>query len=153
REAGICGGGIWNAAGPQIVGEGRDDYEILVATGNGRVDFDEGAYSYSILRLRRGLAFERGCDEAACADFDASDPATACLESCRDVFVARLEPGQRYDHPEGLCDSVPFIECLHVIDGDLGASMPVVVDVPGGPRVIVQPAKDGGVYLVDYEQM
>ena len=152
REAGICGGGIWNAAGPQILG-GADDYEILVATGNGRVDFDEGAYAYSLLRLRRGLGFERGCDETACADFDASEPALSCLESCRDVFVPRLEPGQSYPHPEGLCDSVPFIECLHLIDGDLGASMPVVVDVPGGPRVIVQPAKDGGVYLVDYQQM
>lgn len=149
REARYCGGGLWNAAGVQIVGDRTGDYEIFATTGNGHLDFDVASYAYSILRLRRGLAFERECDESLCADFDAREPSLDCLASCRNVFSPRLEPGQSIAPADGRCDGLPFMECLHAIDGDLGASAPVVLDVPGGPRVLVQPAKDGGVYLLD----
>lgn len=152
REIGICGGGIWNAAGVQI----RDTaggYEILAATGNGRIDLDRNAYAYSVVRLGRGLSFDRGCDEALCADFDELDPSDACLESCADLFVPRLEEGQVVEPEDGICDGMTFQECLHALDGDLGASMPVVVQPAGGPEVLVQPGKDGALYLVDHEHL
>jgi hypothetical protein len=40
-----------------------------------------------------------------------------------------------------------------VLDADLGANAPVIFDVQGGPRALVQPGKDGALYLFDAEHM
>ncbi|MGE0784211.1 MAG: hypothetical protein AB7S26_00885 [Sandaracinaceae bacterium] len=149
-----CGGGLWNAAGPEIVPGEDGDYEIFVASGNGRVDFDVGAYAHSVLRTGRGLAFDRACDEALCAPFDELDPARECLESCENIFVPRLEVGEAPLAPsEGTCDGLTFFECYGAIDADLGANGPAIAEVQGGPRVVVQAGKDGALYLADADHL
>jgi hypothetical protein len=154
RDQMRCGGGVWNPAGLVRYEEEDGSYGLLVPTGNGRVDYDVGAYAHSVLRVGRGLTFEPGCDNALCADFDELDPPHACLASCRDVFTARLMPGDPPLTPEdGSCDGLTFQQCYGVLDADLGASAPLLVDVPGGPRVMIQPGKDGALYLVDAAHM
>lgn len=150
----VCGGGVWNAAGPTIDVRPDGTYEIFVATGNGRVDFDIGAYAHAVMRTGRGLGFDRACDETMCAPFDELDPARGCLESCANIFVPRLPEGEPpLLDGEGRCEGLTFLECYGALDADLGANMPVVFEVPGGPRVLVQPGKDGALYLVDAEHL
>lgn len=153
RSGRSCGAGVWNAAGVQLIDEPDGSYSILFATGNGRLDYTQNAYAYSALRLGPGLTFERGCDETLCAEFDPLDAPVDCLASCENVFSAHLPPGDTVDPEDGICDGLAYTECLHVLDGDLGASMPVVVQPEGGPRVVVQPGKDGAIYLLDYDRM
>ncbi len=154
RDPMLCGGGIWNSWGMEILPRPGGTYEIIFASGNGRVDFDVGAYAHSVLRTQRGLAFDRGCDESLCAPFDERNPTLACLESCTNLFVARLEPGQPALAPEdGTCEGRTFLECYGALDADLGANSPIEVEVPGGPRVFVQLGKDGAIYLIDAEHM
>lgn len=150
REA-ICGGGIWTHAGPQVV-ETDTGYEIFVSTGNGQLDFGRSDYANTVLRLERGLAFEPACDDALCADFNPLDPATDCLESCRNVFVPRLGVDDPPLAPaDGSCDGLTFQECYAWMDMDLGSCAPLIVTVPGGPRVVLQCGKDGGAYMFDAE--
>lgn len=150
----VCGGGVWNAAGPTVDHRPDGSYEIFVSTGNGRVDFDVGAYAHSVMRVRRGLVFERECDATLCAPFDEIDPARDCLESCRNVFVPRLEEGEPpLIDGEGRCEGKTFLECYGELDADLGANAAVVFEVPAGPRVVVQAGKDGALYLVDAEHL
>lgn len=150
----VCGGGVWNAAGPTVEQRPDGSYELFVATGNGRVDFDVGAYAHAVMRVGRGLAFERGCDDAQCIPFDELDPARGCLESCENVFIPRLPEGEPpLLDGEGRCAGRTFLECYGELDADLGANMPVVFEVPGGPRVFVQPGKDGALYLVDADHL
>jgi hypothetical protein len=146
----ICGGGIWSPPGPTLFDRGDGSYELYVATGNGQLDLDRHDYANSVLRVGRGLAFDPACDPEACADFDPIDPAADCIESCRDQFIPRLLPGDPpFDPPDGRCDGKTFFECYALLDWDLGANTPARVAVPGGPDVLVVPAKDGGVYLID----
>jgi hypothetical protein len=153
RDATVCGGGVWNAAGVQRYDEPDGTYRLLVPTGNGRVDYDIGAYAHSILRVGRGLALETGCDAKACADFDEHDPSHACLASCTDVFSARLPEGEPPLAPEdGTCEGLTFLECYGALDADLGANAPAIVELPSG-RVFVQPGKDGALYVIDGEHM
>lgn len=150
----VCGGGVWNAAGPQIVDAPGGGYEIFVPTGNGRVDFDVGAYAHAVMRVGRGLEFDRACDETLCEPFDELDPDRGCLESCQNVFIPRLPEGEPMLEPEsGRCDGATFLECYGELDADLGANAPVIFTVPGGPRVVVQPGKDGALYLIDAEHL
>src|SRR6185295_8981588 len=129
-------------------------FDVLVATGNGQLDLGRKDYANSILRLHRGLAFDPACDPVACAAFDPIAPAPACIESCADQFIPRLLPGDPpFDPPDGRCDGKTFFECYALLDWDLGADSPARVVVPGGDDVLVLPAKDGGVYLVDAEHM
>lgn len=149
----ICGGGIWSPPGPQLF-EREGDFELYVATGNGQLDLGRRDYANSVLRVGRGLAFDPGCDPDACADFDPIDPATDCMASCRHQFMPRLLPGDPpFDPPDGRCDGKTFFECYALLDWDLGANTPARVAVPGGPDVMVIPAKDGGVYLADAEHL
>lgn len=144
----ICGAGVWSPGGPHVR-EVDGDVELLVATGNGQLDLGHRDYANGILRLRPGLAFDPACDPTACAGFDPIDPSLACIESCRDLFVPRLLPGDPpFDAPDGRCDGKTFFECYALLDWDLGASSPARVPLGGG-EVAVVPAKDGGVYLVD----
>jgi hypothetical protein len=149
----ICGGGIWSPPGPTVFAQ-DGDFELYVATGNGQLDLGRADYANSVLRLGRGLTFDPACDADACADFDPIDPAPDCMASCRDQFIPRLLPGDPpFDAPDGRCDGKTFFECYAALDWDLGANSPARVAVPGGGDVLVVPAKDGGVYLVDAEHL
>ena len=74
------------------------------------------------MRTTRGLAFDPGCDAVACAAFDSADPARACLDSCTNLFVPRLMPGEPAVVPEsGVCNGMTLLECYAALDWDLGA--------------------------------
>lgn len=150
----ICGGGIWTPSGPTLIEHDTGGFELLVPTGNGQLDLGRRDYANSILRVGRGLAFEPGCDPVLCAAFDPIDPSPACIASCAHQFIPRLLPGDPpFDPPDGRCDGKTFFECYALLDWDLGANAPARVSVPGGADVLVVPAKDGGVYLVDAEHL
>jgi hypothetical protein len=147
----VCGGGIWAPAG-MGAHDAQDGIEIYVPTGNGQLDLARRDYANGLLRVERGLAFEPGCDATACTPWNAADPGAACLSTCRNLFVPRLLPGEDFVRPEsGACDGMTLLECYATLDWDLGADTPARVSVPGGPDVIVLPAKDGAVYLFDAE--
>ena len=148
----ICGGGVWTPAGPQVYPAG-DSYELLVPTGNGQLDLVRQDYANTLMRVGPGLAFESGCDAQLCAEFNPSEPDTACLESCKNLFIPRLPAGDALRPASGVCDGKTFWECLAWSDYDLGANAPVKVEVPNGPSVYVQPGKEGSVYLVDAAHM
>jgi outer membrane protein assembly factor BamB len=146
----VCGGGVWVPAGAGVRETRGGGFELLVPTGNGMLDPNRGQFSNGVLRTGRGLAFTHGCTDASCASWDPTDPALACVESCEDLFVPRMEPDDPPLRPaSGRCDGMTMFECWGQIDWDFGASTPVVVDVPGGPEVIVAAAKDGAVYVFD----
>ena len=149
----ICGGGVWAHAGPQVFSVG-DGFELLIPTGNGRLDPSRQNYANTLMRVGPGLAFESGCDAQFCNGFNPSEPALACLESCKNLFIPRLPAGDDALRPaSGVCDDKTFWECIAWSDYDLGANAPVKVEVPNGPIVYVQPGKEGSVYLVDTEHM
>jgi hypothetical protein len=148
----VCGGGVWTPSGPLLVGDPASDYEIIVPTGNGRVDFSRGDYAHGLLRVRQGLAFDPACD-GPCANFDPLSPDPRCLESCRDLFVPRLLPDDEPLAPEnGVCDGLSFFECYGELDADLGASAPALVRFQDF-QLLAQPGKDGAVYLVDLDHL
>ena len=148
----VCGGGVWAPAGPQMYPVG-DSYELLVPTGNGQLDLVREDYANTLMRVDPGLAFESGCDAQLCAEFNPSEPDTACLESCKNLFIPRLPAGEELRPASGVCDDKTFWECIAWSDYDLGANAPVKASVPNGPVVYVQPSKDGSVYLIDAEHM
>jgi hypothetical protein len=149
----ICGGGVWNPAGPQVINT-PDGYELLVATGNGELDLNRQNYAQSVLRLTKGLNFDPACDAAACTNFDPLSPSEQCMASCRNLAIPRLLPN---DPPlrvaSGRCDGTTFLECLALNDWDLGANGPIEIRLPSGREVIVQPGKEGALYLFDAQQM
>ncbi len=149
----ICGGGIWTPAGPQIYASG-DEYEIFVPTGNGQIDPGRHDYANTVMRLKPGLKFDAGCDAGLCANFNPVDPDKACMASCKNLFIPRLMEGDAPFRPaNSACDNKSFWECLAWMDYDLGGSSPVKVDMGNGHSVLVQPGKDGGVYLIDAEHL
>lgn len=151
RDPSVCGGGVWNAAGMLLdQPTPGGPFTLYVPTGNGRQDLDVGAYAHSVMRTTRGLAFDPGCDAALCADFDELAPSSACQASCSSLFMARPAEGDAPLAPEnGLCEGFTFLQCYGRLDADLGANAPVLVQPRNGPRVLVQPGKDGALYLVD----
>ncbi|MGE0683164.1 MAG: hypothetical protein AB7P69_19970 [Candidatus Binatia bacterium] len=149
----LCGGGVWSHAGPQVYPVG-DSFELLVPTGNGQLNINRKDYANTLMRLRPGLSFEPGCDEKLCANFDPLAPATACVESCTNLFIPRLLSGDAPLRPaSGACEGKTFWECVAWMDYDLGSSSPVKVVLPDGPALYVQPSKDGHVYLIDANHM
>ena len=107
-----------------------------------------------IMRLKPGLKFDAGCDATLCANFNPVNPDKACMASCKNLFIPRLLEGDAPLKPaNGECDNKSFWECLAWMDYDLGASAPVKVDMDNGHSVLVQPSKDGGVYLIDAEHL
>ncbi len=145
----ICGGGIWTPPGPQIYPSG-DEFEIFVPTGNGQIDLDRHDYANTIMRLKPGLKFDAACDATLCTHFNSINPDKACMASCKNLFIPRLLEGDAPLKPaNGECDNKSFWECLAWMDYDLGSSAPVKVDLDNGLSLLVQPAKDGGVYLID----
>ncbi|MDD2659429.1 MAG: hypothetical protein PHY54_07095 [Methylococcales bacterium] len=149
----ICGGGIWAPAGPQVYPSGKE-FELFVPTGNGQIDIGRHDYANTLMRLKPGLKFDPGCDESACANFNPVNPDKACMASCKNLFIPRLlENDAPFKPAGGECDNKSFWECLARMDYDLGASAPVKVDMKNGHSVLVQPGKDGGVYLIDAEHL
>ena len=72
------------------------------------------------------------------------------MASCRDLFIPRLAAGDApLAPPYGKCEGKSFLECYAAMDMDFGASAPAPVTLPSGRQVMVQPAKDGAVYLID----
>jgi hypothetical protein len=149
----ICGGGIWSAAGPQIYLD-EEGYEILIQTGNGRLDFNRGSYAQSLMRMRKGLAFVPACSTVLCGQTNSQDPSKECLETCNNLFVPRLLPEDPPLNPEdGRCNQKSFLECLAVSDWDFGANSPIRIQLPSGIAVYVTAGKEGGVYLLDAKRM
>ena len=149
----ICGGGIWTPPGPQIYPSG-DEYELFVPTGNGQIDLGRHDYANTIMRLKPGLKFDSGCDANLCANFNPVNPDKACMASCKNLFIPRLLEGDAPLRPaNGECDNKSFWECLAWMDYDLGSSAPVKVDMDNGHSLLVQPSKDGSVYLIDAEHL
>lgn len=145
----ICGGGVWTPAGPQIFQTG-DDFELFAPTGNGQVDLARRDYANTVMRLKPGLQFDPGCDARLCANFKPGNPSEDCIASCKNLFIPRLPAGSAPLRPHGgECDDKTFWECLARMDYDLGASAPVKAELQNGLSVLVQPGKDGGVYLID----
>lgn len=145
----ICGGGIWTPAGPQV-DPNTQGFELLVPTGNGQIDLERHDYANTLMRVKPGLQFDPECDENFCADFNPSNPALACLQSCKNLFIPRLDKNDRPLRPaSGDCDDKTFWECLAWMDYDLGANAPVKVNLKNGINVWIQAGKEGGVYMLD----
>ncbi|HTV24225.1 MAG TPA: hypothetical protein VMG12_36285 [Polyangiaceae bacterium] len=145
-----CGGGLWAPSGPLSV-PNADSFSLVFAPGNGQLDLARGDYANTLLRTGPGLRFEPGCSEA-CTDFDADAPSVACMESCRDLFIPRDASGDAFPYPEsGACDGLSLFECWQALDY-VGGSTPVKLSFEGRD-VLAYPAKDGAVYLVDYEHL
>ena len=145
----ICAGGIWAPAGPQVEYNG-DDFELLVPTGNGQLDLVRHDYANTLMRIKPGLEFDPGCDAARCKDFNPSNPALACIQSCKNLFIPRLKSGDKPLKPvTGECDKLSFWECVAWMDYDLGANAPVKIELSSQQSVVVQASKEGAVYLLD----
>ena len=149
----ICGGGIWAHSGPQLYAS-NGSYELLIPTGNGKFDLSRKDYAQTLMRVFPGLDFDPQCDPNLCEPFRPENPDLSCIESCVNLFVPRLSPGDANLKPgSGACDGKTFWQCLNAMDWDLGANAPIKLDLEGGPAVYVLPGKDGGVYLIDAKHM
>jgi hypothetical protein len=144
-----CGGGLWARAGPQIH-RSPDGFEILVQSGNGRLNIDRRMYANSLLRLKPGLKFTPACDPQRCANFNEVDPSPLCLMSCENLFVPRLLPGENPLRPaDGSCDDKSYLQCLNANDWDFGGNAPVRIELPTGGAAYVAAGKAGDVFLLD----
>jgi hypothetical protein len=149
----ICGGGVWTPAGPQLY-PASDSFELFVPVGNGQVDLARHDYANTLMRVRPGLQFDPECDDKLCKNFNPSQPDEACMSSCKNLFIPRLPMQNTALKPaNGECDSKTFWECLAWMDYDLGASAPVKATLKSGQNVLVQPGKEGAVYLVDADHL
>jgi len=149
----ICGGGVWTPEGPQVDME-AEDFELLIPTGNGQLDLERHDYANTLMRVKQGLQFDPKCDEQYCENFDPNNPSLACMESCKNLFIPRLDPKNKPLRPaSGDCDDKTFWQCLAWLDYDLGANAPVKAKLKDGRSVWVQAGKDGGVYLIDAEHL
>ena len=149
-----CGGGLWAPSGHLVVEEdGGDDYHLILAPGNGRLDLNRRAYANTLMKVEPGLDFDPGCDEEACADFDVDAPSDQCMESCENLFIPRLMDDQELQRaPDGRCDDYDTLfECWGVMDY-IGGSTPVRVELDDH-NVLVYPTKDGHAYLVDADHL
>jgi hypothetical protein len=148
----VCGGGMWSPAGALVV-ERSSGPELFVSTSNGQLDLDRNDFANSVLRLRPGLDFDPGCDASACTDFDRDQPASECLESCQNLFIPRVGPGDPFPMPEsGACDGLTLLECWEELDY-IGGSTPAYVELASGKELLAYPAKDGALYLFDAEHL
>ncbi len=148
----ICGGGIWSPSGIQIFPQ-KDGFEIIVPTGNGRIDLNSQSYANTLMRVKPGLQFNPGCNPNLCQNFNPSQPTEACLASCTNLFVPRLTASNKPLKPATHdCDNKTFAECLAWMDYDLGGSTPVKVSAYKH-TFLVQAGKDGAAYLLDAKHL
>lgn len=152
-RARICGGGLWAPTGPLLVDRPDGKVDVILAPGNGQLDFSRGDYANTLLRTDPELHFTPGCNETACADFDPDHPSRACVESCENVFVPRIPEGEPPLSPEsGVCEGVDsMFACWEKLDY-VGGSTPAYVEAEG-KRLLAYPTKDGHVYLVDADHL
>lgn len=149
----ICGGGIWVPSGP-LVTEDQGDANLYIPTGNGQVNLARHDYANAVLRVKPGLKFDAACDAQLCAQFDPAHPDSACLDSCKNLFIPRLGADEPpFKPPFHECDDKDFWECLAWMDYDLGANTPIKATLANGQTVLVQAGKDGGAYLIDAEHL
>ncbi|ASF44717.1 hypothetical protein CEK71_00800 [Methylovulum psychrotolerans] len=149
----ICGGGVWVPTGPLVV-DNQGDVDLFIPTGNGQVDLVRHDYANALLRVKPGLQFDAACDAQLCEAFNPKQPSTACLESCKNLFIPRLAAHNApLKPPYHECDDKDFWECLAWMDYDLGGNTPIKVSLPNGQTVLVQAGKDGAAYLIDAEQL
>ncbi|MBK7586500.1 MAG: hypothetical protein IPI67_40720 [Myxococcales bacterium] len=147
-RARLCGGGLWAPSGPLLI-DADAGPELILSPGNGKLDLPRGDYANTLLRVRPGLPFVPECNNQACSNFDADQPALACIESCTNLFVPRVPPDDPPLRPEsGVCDGTSLFQCWEKLDY-VGGSTPVVAATPKGTRVLVYPTKEGHVFLVD----
>ncbi len=147
-EGKLCGGGIWAYAGPDFH-RSPTGYEILVQTGNGRLDLERGNYAQSLSAVRPRAQNSTPHVTGDSARADPREPSNECLATCRNLFVPRLLPTDTPLRPaNGSCDGKPFMECLNINDWDFGSSSPVRVEA-GGRAFYVTAGKAGDVYLLD----
>ncbi len=144
----ICGGGLWAPGGPEVtVTDGG--LEILAVAGNGQLDLARRDYANTMMRLRPGLVFDPACDPACTAFSDGGPPSTLCMQTCADLFVPRIPDGGPLAPDDPACAGLDFWDCFAAHDWDLGADGPTRITLKNGLEVVVVPAKDGGLYLVD----
>ena len=152
----LCGGGIWAHGGPEVVYDATapDGFRLFVPLGNGLLDPLHQQFANAVLRVGHGLIADAQCDPALCEGYDPAAPGDACAASCASLFIPRLPAGQTMPLGTGnACAGKTLLQCYAILDWDLGASAPVFVALPGGPRVILQPGKDGALYLFDADHM
>lgn len=147
-----CGGGLWSPTGSLVI-QREESYELVLAPGNGYLEPNESSYANTLMKTGPGLTFAHGCDPEACADFDVDSPANACTETCTDLFIPRLLPGQSVPEPaDGRCEGLPeLFACWEKLDY-LGGSTPALIEIEDF-RLLAYPAKDGAVYLVDADHL
>lgn len=152
-RARICGGGLWAPTGPLLVNRPDGKVDVILAPGNGQLDFSRGNYANTLLRTDAELQFTPGCNETACADFNPDHPSRACVESCDNVFVPRIPEGDPAFAPEsGVCEGVDsMFACWEKLDY-VGGSTPAFAE-SNGKRLLAYPTKDGHVYLVDADHL
>ncbi|MGH7282569.1 MAG: hypothetical protein ACRELY_13665, partial [Polyangiaceae bacterium] len=148
----ICGGGIWAPGGPEIKVTDAG-LEILAVAGNGQLDLARRDYANTMMRLRQGLTFDPACDPACTAFSDGGPPTTDCMETCGDLFVPRIPDGGPLAPQDQGCAGLGFWDCYAAHDWDLGADGPLRITLKNGLEVVVLPAKDGGLYLVDAQHL
>jgi hypothetical protein len=153
--ADICGGGMWSPAGPLVdPHSGGSGYDLILPVGNGQLDPSHGDYGNTLLRTGPGLGVSTGCDPTECGTFSVGTLESSCIDTCTNLFIPRLLPGEQQILPaSGACAGLDVWDCWIAQDQLDGASSPVAVQVPNGPRVFVYPTKDGHLWLVDASNM
>tara|TARA_B100000029_G_scaffold514219_1_gene616233 strand:+ start:569 stop:2287 length:1719 start_codon:yes stop_codon:yes gene_type:complete len=148
----LCGGGLWAPSGPLVI-QDEANYSLLLAPGNGQLDLNRQDYANTLIKTGPGLDFDPGCDPDLCSDFDPDAPSLSCIQSCSNLFIPRLLPGQsRPDPADGRCEGMTLFECWGLLDF-IGGSTPVYIALQNGINVLAYPTKDGHIYLVDADHL
>lgn len=149
----ICGGGLWAPSGPLLL-PAEGGYRLILAAGNGQLDLARRDYANTLMKVGPGLQFQPECDASACADFDSDAPAPACSESCRNLFIPRMPAGEDFSAlvASERCAGLGMYACWAELDY-IGGSTPVFVELNESHRVLLSPAKDGSVSLVDADHL
>ena len=148
----LCGGGLWAPSGHAIVPDSDGAYDIVLAPGNGQLDPTKRDYANTLMRVEPGLDFSPKCNADACSNFNPDKPSADCIESCKNLFVPRLESDQSVPNVgDGTCDGKTLFECWSNLDY-IGGSTPAYIELDDR-NVLVYPTKDGHAYVVDADNL